>query len=297
MPHSRRLQKLPGADPWFTNGAYLRPLSIHNNINAANAHYPCFDFFLSNWPAHVALQTRRNDATTEMEAGSAILKNSINRSTCPGSSSAAPQLPVIDDEYYYIGQKKDNLGLDRVRHREFSWAIAANGGFGSTGDLQGPTDPDCKHGPANNPDYRCSPTLYTVWVEDQTEKDAYGDIRSLSNFFTTNLNGIWPQMVATTRLSMYDTGTRVYGMEGPGPNPTQYVVYTVRDGGPTKARFNMRVPAGHYSYTFYAPTNLSPQKTQNKIVNNGTRPTLFPSVQAPALGRSRGADHPLRRRF
>lgn len=271
----------PGADPWFANGAFLRPLSIQNNINSANANYPCFDFFLAKWPAHVSLQTRRNDATTEAEAGSAILKNSINRSTCPGSSSAAPQLPVINDEYYYIGQRPNDLGFDRLRHREASWAIAANGGFGSTGDLQGPTNPDCKHGADNNPDYRCSPTLYTVWVEDQTEIDAYGDLSSLIKFFTINLNGLWPQMVATTRLSRYDS-TRVYGMEGPGPNPKQYVVYTVRDAGGAKAKFNMKVPAGRYSYTFYDAKTLSAQAAQEKIVNSGTRASLFMSLKNSA---------------
>lgn len=35
----------PAADPWFASGPYFRPLSIHNNINAVNAHYPALTSF------------------------------------------------------------------------------------------------------------------------------------------------------------------------------------------------------------------------------------------------------------
>jgi hypothetical protein len=252
----------PGADPWIVNGSSWRPLSIHNNINADNTSYPCFEFFLSSWPTDVVLQTKRADGTTDQEVGGAVQTNSnpaYRSPPCPGLAGS-PRLPVIDDEYYYIETNRTDAQADRDVHREASWAIAASGGFGSTGDLHGP--PGCLHG---NNDNRCSPALYTVWVD---EGDPYKDIRNLIDYFTQPVNGlsnIWWQMTASAGLTMVET-TRVYGLEGAG----QHVVYAVHGpGSGPKAKFKVSLPAGRYTSVFTDPTNVaSAAASQEKRVTS-----------------------------
>lgn len=247
-----------GADPWSVNGPSWRALSIHNNINSLNGSYPCFEFFPSNWPGHISLQTRRGGATPDFEASNAVLQNTnITNPTCPGLS-ASTRLPFINDEYYYVGTNTADPVTDRNHHRQAMWATAMGGGFGSTGSLLGP--PECT---------TCPPTFYSNWVPDT----AYGEIRNLIDFFTKTFTGVWWQMTPSSRPGMVDS-MRVYGLEA---SPLgKYIVYVVRDLAGATGRFSVRLPKGKYTYTFYDPSDLSAKPTQQKIVRNAG-PTPFPT--------------------
>jgi hypothetical protein len=246
----------PGGDPWFANGAFLRPLSNHNNIksagavnetNPANGSYPCFEFFNAGWASHISLQTRRpNGSIFDSEAANPVLRNSNlragNLDPCPGSGSNT--LPVISDEYYYIGENKDGSNMptaaDRLRHRQALWSVAASGGFGSTGSLHGTT---C---------VTCPPTFYTTWVEEPH----YADITAVTNFFGTILQDRWWQMTASTNVTPASPDTRVYGIEGP---VNQFVVYAVRAASNTAnvGKYNVTLGKGKYTHRSYDPRNTS----------------------------------------
>ncbi|MFL6248387.1 MAG: hypothetical protein ACJ74H_20355 [Thermoanaerobaculia bacterium] len=258
----------PAADPWIRNDTFWRPLSNHNNINTSttngkpvNMSYPCFEFFDTNWRAHVAAQTKRA-ARIDEEAAAAVLRNSLGASPnpCDALVAANLKLPVVNDEYYYIGEDAD----DRNRHRLASWAVAASGGYGSTGNVVG----------------SFPPTLYTEWVEST---DQYRDLTNLIDYFTGSVNGLsdrWWQMTAlqSPALLTGSQGARVYGMTGTDAQALNYyVVYAVSTGTNPKAKINVKVPKGSYTYTFKDPTDVTAGGFTDKRATQRTKFVQFVS--------------------
>jgi hypothetical protein len=264
----------PPADPWMGTGTRLRALSNHNNINldrpdrAINGSYPCFEFFSDGWANHLALQTRR--ANSDTMAGEAVSRNgNVQRTDRCAGLTANRRLPIIDDEYFYLGED-DNADQDRKRHRQAMWAIAASGGFGSTGSTRGPKECGGEV---------CQPTFQTNW---QDETLSYGDIRALVNFFNGPL-GFWWEFDNTSRLRKLGD-TRLYGMA----RGNEFLAYVVRGSATNtdvKARFEVQnLPIGTYSYNYYEPyANGRERATQTKNVSRTgvNQWTPFPSPKLP----------------
>ena len=247
-----------GADPWAVSGSVWRPLSNHNNINTTdinrprNLSYPCFEFFTAGWPDHISLQTKRGGTTPDAEAFTAVSRNSnLATNVCPGLSSST-RLPVIDDEYYYIGTTGDPT--DRTRHRQAVWAIAAAGGFGSTGSLRGPSG--CGG--------VCSPALYTTWQDEP----AYGDIRAVTRFFTNYVPNWW-RMSGDLNIPGQ---SRVYALSEPG---VHFMVYSAQ--GSTVTLNVPTPPAGRqWSYCFIGPQSGFCTDKVLRLTGGGTRTFTMP---------------------
>ncbi|HJQ39642.1 MAG TPA: DUF4038 domain-containing protein [Thermoanaerobaculia bacterium] len=246
-----------GADPWIDNGLLRRPLSIHNDV-VVNTSYPCFEFFTAGWANHIALQTRRNP-NADSEAFNAVSKNGnpANPNKCAGLTSST-RLPVIDDEYYYLGTDP-NAANDRLRHRQAVWAISAAGGAGSTGSSKGPAG--CGG--------VCAPSLYTTWVE---EPGGYGDILTARNFFKGLAS--WWRMVNDTTIPAQ---SRVYALSDPG---VKFVVYSAQ--GSTVTLNVPAPPAGRqWSYVFINPETGA--ATAAQLTGGGTRTFTAPSARDWAM--------------
>ncbi len=98
-------------DPWMSQGAGLRPLSIHNqNIS--------FQYFDVTWPTHVIIQYHPTTPTQDVTGNDGIIHNEGHN------------MPVVNDEYRYIGV------LTRVQNRWGMWSIAVAGGYSSTADFR-----------------------------------------------------------------------------------------------------------------------------------------------------------------
>lgn len=250
-----------GADPWIKNAAAWRPLSIHNDVVNFGTKYPCFEFFTAGWANHVSLQTKRVDADTK--AFDAVSRNSnvSHPLKCAGlASDGSNRLPVIDDEYYYVGTDPD-AATDRTRHRQAVWAIAAAGGFGSTGSTRGPAG--C--GGVSQP------TLYTTWVE---EPDAYGDILSARNFFKGLPN--WWRM--SNDLSI-PAQSHVYALSEPG---VRFVAYSAAGSSVTLNVPNP--PAGRqWNYCFVNPTTGICTDTTNHLTGGGTQTFIMQNANDWAM--------------
>jgi len=246
-----------GADPWIKNVSLGRPLSIHNDITTFGSNYPCFEFFTAGWANHIALQTKRN-TNADTEAFNAVSRNSnfANPSHCSNlPSNASDRLPVIDDEYYYVGTDT-NAANDRKRHRQAVWAISAAGGVGSAGSSKGPLG-------CGGVDNICKPSLYTDWIPE----DHYGDISTARNFFKGLSN--WWRMVNDTTIPAQ---SRVYALSDPG---VKFVVYSAQ--GSTITLNVPAPPAGRqWSYCVINPlTGLC--SSGNTLTGGGTQTFIMPA--------------------
>lgn len=262
------------ADPWIFSGSAWRALSNHNNINlyqddrAKNGSYPCFEFFNAGWPTHIALQTRRG--SPDIEAGVGVTRNlHVNHlDRCQGLLSSN-RLPVINDEYYYVGEDENSASRDRRLHRQAMWAAAASGGYGSTGSVRNPNPKIC----GENRNETCQPSLYTDWID---ETESYGDIRTLINFFNTTLN-FWWEYDTTSRIRNFGD-SRAYGLA----RGNEFLAYVVRGpGSDSKARFEVQnLPNGTHRYRYYdLQNNGAPRAIQTKRVSKpGWTPIPSPKI-------------------
>ncbi len=98
-------------DPWMSQGASLRPLSIHNQSIS-------FEFFNATWPTYAVIQYHAKSPTQDVTGNQGIVHNEGHN------------MPVVNDEYQYIGQ------LTRIQNRWGMWSIAAAGGYSSTADFR-----------------------------------------------------------------------------------------------------------------------------------------------------------------
>lgn len=238
-----------GADPWMVNGTQRRPLSIHNNINTnttdtipTNGSYPCFEFFTAGWATHVSLQSKEGGATSDAEAFNSVARNRrpTDPQACAGLSNST-RMPVIDDEYGYIGNFSTTVTTDRTRHRRGLWGVVTGGGFGSAGSAVGITDPGCNDptGAAGS----CEPFLYTDSDAWTASNEHYGDVKRMIDLFVNNAIPYW-QMSPVT-----NSGTGTVHTLGVGGTTREYVIYSA--SGSTVAATNLAT--GGYKKTVFNP--------------------------------------------
>ena len=201
-------------DPWISAAAFLRPLSIHPNTSSD------FQFFDAEWPVHAIIQYGvRNDQYTQGDQwGYQGIK-----------SNWGHNLPVVNDEYGYIGETSDrtlegNPKLTRTKHRQIMWGIYLAGGYGAAGDKNQYSDG--------------RPYFSSYWHKPQE----YEDITHLVNFFTTKDIEYWK--MSSQKLA---SEKRVYALANPGK---QYVFYAA-DGG----SFSAKIAPGTYTAHRYNPRN------------------------------------------
>ncbi len=206
-------------DPWLENGAYLRPLSIHQQTRID------FQFFDYEWPVHAIVQLG-------VRNGQGVVKDEwdIPAETQPqykhgdewGNASIVYNLghdmPVVNDEFGYIGEPRDRAASNssnrdewprftRERHRNVLWGIAVAGGYGSAGDKNAYDDG--------------KPYFSANWHSDPPE---YGDIKNMVDFFTQYGIEYWKMH---SHNELITQGERVYAFAEPGK---QYVFYAAIGG-------------------------------------------------------------------
>ena len=128
-------------------------------------------------------------------------------------------MPVVNDEYGYIGEQNLGPTMNQKMARQAIWATAVAGGYGSVGDdrLFNGVPPEVSG--------------------DWHDAPEYTDIKLLINFFTTNGIEYWKMASNNGLLSNLSTGARTYLLAEPG---RQYVVYAANGGS-----FSMRPPNRH----------------------------------------------------
>jgi Domain of unknown function (DUF5060)/Protein of unknown function (DUF4038)/Putative collagen-binding domain of a collagenase len=201
-------------DPWLRHGAFLRPLSTHQQTRID------FQFFGSGWPVHAIIQYGlRNGKYHHGDAwgNAGITYNWGHR------------MPVVNDEYGYIGDYGGTadaavLETPQRRHRSVIWGIATAGGYSSAGD--------------GRPFGDGVPIFSAVW-HDAAE---YGDIKRLIDFFTTREIPYWKM---SSRNALATSGTRVYVLAETGKH---YIIYAAAGG-----TFSIRLAPGPYEVQQYNP--------------------------------------------
>jgi hypothetical protein len=257
----------PSYDPWMFDPSrtFQRATSIHPHNESR------FSFAGSAWPAHDVLQW--SIGHTACVTGSNPCLNSDEWANFSITNNLVDNRPVFNDEYGYINSK---LGGDCANgvfttddQRRGMWAIAVAGGYGTFGDNTGM----CTSPPITPPSIRAD------WVAQR----AYNETLALSNFFRNNLSGIWWQMNSNNaRVGKVGNTMRVYSMEGLG----QYVVYAVRNqaAGSTQGKFNVNLPVGTYTTTFYDPRAvLTPTPQTKKVTRAGLTRFVTPTYDDWAL--------------
>lgn len=146
-------------DPWLTQGANTRPLTIHPNHELkadGTRNGQCFSFFGSTWPSSVSLQWHQSNSNPEGDRRgyNGVLCNKP-AGTC--QAGANKSWPVSNDEYGYFGN------LDRTQHRNTIWGLATGGGYGTSGDIR--TSP--------------APILTGAWAA----ANEYSDIQRVIDYF------------------------------------------------------------------------------------------------------------------
>lgn len=256
-PATPQNESNPSYDPWMFNASRTqqRATSIHPRNETR------FSFAASAWPAHDVLQF--SIGHPPCVPGSNPCVNSDEWANFSILNNLIDNRPVVNDEYGYLNSKLGDCPnvFTADNQRRAMWAIAVGGGYGTFGDNTG----QCPE-PGTTP-----PSIRADWVPQTA---AYNQTLAMTNFFKTNLNGVWWQMSANnSRVSKIGNTMRVYSMEG----FNHYVVYAVRNqavsSGPGK--FNVNLPVGRYSTTFYDPRGQLPQPTQTKQVTKPGQLTRF----------------------
>jgi hypothetical protein len=202
-------------DPWMAEGAFLRPLSIHNTTIG-------FEFFDSTWPTYAINQYGgwNPDYTNGDEWGNAGIVHNLGRN-----------MPVANDEYGYFGQTfpkpRVRVNITRTRLRGAIWGIATAGGYGSAGDFR------------ITPDGMGNVEITGDWLDAPEE---YGDLKRMIDFFTTKGIEYW-KMSSQNKLLV--SGSRTYILAETG---RQYVIYAATGGD-----FSISLAPGNYNAWRYDP--------------------------------------------
>jgi hypothetical protein len=200
------------SDPWSAETALLRPLSIHNE----SGH---FEF--SGWPTHAIIQFGGWNPTYNHgdQWGNAGIVDNLGRN-----------IPVVDDEYGYIGQTNPpisvRVNMDRFKLRSAAWGIATAGGYGSIGDIR-----LHRNGKGN-------PEITGDWID----APEYADLKHMIDFFTTKGIEYWKM---SSQNKLIKAGTRTYLLAEIG---RQYVAYAATGG-----TFSIDLAPGTYKAFRYDP--------------------------------------------
>ncbi len=219
-------------DPYLANGALLRPLSIHHQTRID------FQYFDQEWPttAIIQLGVRNSQRIAPDEWSSA----EANRTQYTHGDdwgwhgimyNRGHDMPIINDEYGYMGEPKDRSAgdapLTREKHRRILWGIYMAGGYAAAGD---------KHLYETPPG---RPYFAATWHD----AEEYQDLAHLKTFFTGKGLRYW-QMEPMPEAVL--EGERVYVLGRAGE---QYAVYAAAGG-----RFTLDLPPGRYAAYRYDPS-------------------------------------------
>jgi hypothetical protein len=239
-------------DPWARAGAARRALTIHQQTRID------WQFSDADWPVHACLQYGvRNGQRTQSDEWADDPRNSARypHGDDWGNVSIvhnlAHGLPVVNDEYGYIGEPEDRSApgappLTRDKHRRILWAIYAAGGYASAGD---------KTTYGDSRPYRSA---------DWHDTAEYGDIQRLVDFFTTKGLAYW-RMVS--RNDVVTAGERAYVLAEPG---RQYVVYAAVGG-----MVAIDLAAGNYTAQRFDP-RTGEETPLGEVAGGGARAFALP---------------------
>jgi len=241
-----------GADPWAQEGPLRRGLSIHQQTRID------FQFFDQSWLSHAIVQLGvRNGQATQADEWGRDTTNKVKYVHGDDWGNASilfnhgHDMPVVNDEYGYIGEPKDRSAGDvpftREKHRRTLWGIYMAGGYASAGD---------KHMYQNPPG---RPYFSADW-HDIPE---YDDVQHLAGFFTTKGIEYWRM---ASRNAAVKRGTRVYVLAEPG---RQYVAYAAVGGA-----FSLALAPGQYAARRFDP-RTGESVEMERVQSDGVRPHRF----------------------
>jgi hypothetical protein len=224
-------------DPWTSEEAFLRPLSIHQRTRID------FQFFDVNWPVHAIIQygVRNGKYSNGDQWGNQGILDNLGHS-----------MPVVNDEYGYIGEYDDESvkgdpTLTREKHRQIMWGIYAAGGYASAGDKYS---------------YSTGRPYFSGHWHHPKE---YEDIKRLVDFFTTKGIEYWKM---SSQNSLITAGNRVYVLSRTGK---QYVFYAAVGG-----KFSANIAPGKYTAYRYNPRTGKDIALAN-VTGGGTRSFTVPN--------------------
>jgi hypothetical protein len=228
---------LRASDPWMAEGKFLRPLSIHNTDKV-------FEYYQSGWPTHVIIQYggwNKDFDNGDQWGNAGIVHNLVHK------------MPVVNDEYGYIGQANPRppirLNMTRERLRGAQWGIAMAGGYGSAGDFR-----QAANGMGNV-------EITGDWLDAPEE---YGDLKRMIDFFTNKGIEYWKM---SSSNGLVTAGTRVYVLAEAG---RQYCIYAAVGGD-----FAVNLAPGKYQAWRYDP--LDGAETSLGAVSGGAARFSLPS--------------------
>ncbi len=229
-------------DPWMTDtttGA-LRPLTIHNQQKNFQFFPPAY-----NWATEAAIQYHAPGGKGNDLPGTGDGYGYTDQLGNDGIvSNLGHGMPVVNDEYRYIGDGQGNPfpSLTRVQNRRAMWSIAAAGGYSSTADFR------------MNPNGMGPPECTGDW--NSNVPDEYRDIKRMVDFFATKGIEYW-KMASHNELT---SDTRTYVLAEPGK---QYVAYAAIGG-----TFSIDLVAGsYYAYRYDPQTGTT---TNLGMITGGT---------------------------
>ncbi len=161
------------ADPWQSQGAAVRPLSVHQGEYTFRG---AFQWFGTPWVTHVSTQYGHYDYGVPRDAtGQYGITENLGH-----------DIPVIDDESAYIGAGSWTAA---DRRREI-WGVYTAGGYFSNGDWRNP-----------------GTGIVAVTGDWLDEPTVYGDVKRLIDFFTAKGIEYWKM---ASQNSLVTSGTRTY---------------------------------------------------------------------------------------
>ncbi|OGM25157.1 hypothetical protein A2627_00100 [Candidatus Woesebacteria bacterium RIFCSPHIGHO2_01_FULL_39_28] len=232
-------------DPWLIEGSDRRALSIHQQTRED------FQFFGSSWPTHAIIQygVRNGKGYTNGDQW--------GNYGITASSNHTYNIPVVNDEYGYIGDVNGNIMVtSSAQQRRIMWGIATGGGYGSTGDIR-----------TNNG----KPIFTADWKDaiDSIGANYYADIKRFLDLWTTKGISYWKMSGENTIVK---SGNRVYVLSNPGQ---EYIIYAAAGGS-----FSLSLSSGSYNVTRFSPrascgSSSDPCETSLGTVSGGSTNISF----------------------
>jgi hypothetical protein len=224
-------------DPWSkaddVQSTARRPLSIHN----MKSEFAFRNW--SSWATHAIIQYEGVETPTSPkpmkpdEWGNLGIVRNLGH-----------KMPVVNDEYGYIGHINTANPMGREELRRVVWGIVMAGGYGTSGDgrffnTANPAAGDWVFDPSAT--HTANPEVTGDWHD---APDEYGDLKKMIDFFTTKNIEYWKM---ASHNELIDSGSRIYLLAEPG---RQYVAYAATGGS-----FSIALSAGNYYICLYNPRN------------------------------------------